>query len=365
MADPLVSQCRGLNIPLDLMNLMGTFLAGIAYGIVVVICSIVLWAGSSGHVPTLTWRTIMTCWLLLLASTSTALQIKWTLLAFVTQQEVLSPSIFIEENVNNWIYVMLNALYVSINWSVDAVMVFRFYCIFGRSPRWIWLPSLLYVSSLVTGSLALKQLSAPGTTQETNKLANWLVVYRTVSLSLGVIVTSSIIARLLYVHRSMDSVFCSSRSPYLGVVAMIVESASLDTVSTLIYIVTVGISSPLQNVFLPILGQVQVIAPMLIFYRVAHGRDAVTESETALLPQHRKPPTPCIRISTDFSSMSSEFLPSPATSSRGLFESPRISFPPPYICHDFKRGTVPPSPSMDLGYIGGVQKLNNKRTTWS
>ena len=32
MADPLVSQCRGINIPLDLMNLMGTLLAGIAYG---------------------------------------------------------------------------------------------------------------------------------------------------------------------------------------------------------------------------------------------------------------------------------------------------------------------------------------------
>ena len=39
---------------------------------------------------------------------------------------------------------------------------------------------------------------------------------------------------------------------------MLVESASLDTVFTLVYIVTVGINSPLQNVFLPILGQIQV-----------------------------------------------------------------------------------------------------------
>ena len=39
---------------------------------------------------------------------------------------------------------------------------------------------------------------------------------------------------------------------------MLVESASLDTVSTLVYIITVGINSPLQNVFLPVLGQVQV-----------------------------------------------------------------------------------------------------------
>lgn len=110
----------------------------------------------------------------------------------------------------------------------------------------------------MTGSLALRQLTIPGTTQKTNKLTNWLVIYRTVSLSLGVLVTSSIIARLLYFHRTRGSVLRSPRSPILGIVAMLVESASLDTVSTLVYIITVGINSPLQNVFLPVLGQVQV-----------------------------------------------------------------------------------------------------------
>ena len=108
---------------------------------------------------------------------------------------------------------------------------------------------------------------------------------------------------------------------------------------------------------------------MLILYRVAHGQDAVTESiqtGTALLPQHGKQPTPSILISTDFSSMSSESLPSPARSSRGMFDSPRsMSFPPPYRFHDFMRGTIPPSPSMDMGYTGEVEKLNYKRTTWS
>src|SRR6266702_639561 len=79
-------------------------------GIVLIICSVVLWAGSSGHVPNLSWRTFMTCWLLLMATASTALQIKWTLLAFVIQQQDVSPSDFIKENINNWVYVTLNAL---------------------------------------------------------------------------------------------------------------------------------------------------------------------------------------------------------------------------------------------------------------
>lgn len=52
----------------------------------------------------------MTYWLLLLATASTALQIKWTLLAFVTKQQDISPSVFMETNINNRIYVMLYVL---------------------------------------------------------------------------------------------------------------------------------------------------------------------------------------------------------------------------------------------------------------
>jgi hypothetical protein len=46
----------------------------------------------------------------LLATVSTALRIKRTLLAFVTQRQDVIPGVFIEENVNNWISVMLYVL---------------------------------------------------------------------------------------------------------------------------------------------------------------------------------------------------------------------------------------------------------------
>jgi hypothetical protein len=116
------------NTSLDSMNLMGTILSAIAYGalsptinvgwtinvifvgVVFVICTLVIFAGSSGYLPTLAWRTVITFWLLLLATASTALQIEWTLLAFINQRQNISPSAFIEENVNNRIYVMLNVL---------------------------------------------------------------------------------------------------------------------------------------------------------------------------------------------------------------------------------------------------------------
>lgn len=114
------------------MILMGSILSGIAYGasllaiqhiwpltvvvlfvgIVFAICVFVLIMSSSGGYVTglAAWRPLLTCWLLILATVSTVLQIRWTLLAFVTQRQDVSPSVFIERNINNPINVMLCVL---------------------------------------------------------------------------------------------------------------------------------------------------------------------------------------------------------------------------------------------------------------
>src|SRR5712691_922406 len=97
--------CRRLATQADIMLTFRRLTFPFA-GIVFTICILVLCAN---HAPKFSWRTLVTCWLLLLATISTALQIRWLQLAFVTQRQE-SPSDFIEEHVNNWIYVMLNVL---------------------------------------------------------------------------------------------------------------------------------------------------------------------------------------------------------------------------------------------------------------
>src|SRR6266566_9113566 len=109
---------------------------------------------TGGYGTTFSWRPLMTCWLLLLATVSTALQIEWTLLAFVTKQQDVSPSVFIETDINNRVYVMLYVLWVSwlglpwwrsvltapepfryviINWSADGLLVGKCVpCVWGR-----------------------------------------------------------------------------------------------------------------------------------------------------------------------------------------------------------------------------------------
>jgi hypothetical protein len=110
----------------------------------------------------------------------------------------------------------------------------------------------------VTGSFALSELATPGALQNDNNLASWLIIYRTVSLSLCVILTFFIIGRITILDRKGCSALRRPKSHVKNVARMLVESAFLETMSTLVYVVAVGLGSPLQNLFLPILGQVQV-----------------------------------------------------------------------------------------------------------
>jgi hypothetical protein len=230
----------------------------------------------------------------------------------------------------------------------------------------------------VTGSLALSRLASPGTTQYTNKLANWLIIYRTFSLSLCVILTSLIAGRLITVYRRSPGLR-HTRSPLKDVAFMLAQSAMLETVFTLVYVITVGFGSPLQNAFLPILGQIQVkihvpispllydlrhsqvIAPMLVIYRVVlRGRDAMTG-----LPKHIDTNKPKLQVSTSmpFAGMGYESSTSPTISIRGC-DSPHSSLPPPYAkdpSNDFPIGTFPQTPTAKPAHMWSVQKLSIKQ----
>jgi hypothetical protein len=111
----------------------------------------------------------------------------------------------------------------------------------------------------------------------------------------------------------------------------------------------------------------QVIAPMLIMYRVVRGRAAMASG----LPTHydtKNATQPKLSIgtgaATTFSSMGCECPVSPIGSSRS--DCPRHPFPPPYgtspsSFNESLLGTIPQSPSVDPAYMSGVQKLGIKR----
>ncbi|KAH9059616.1 hypothetical protein EDB87DRAFT_771185 [Lactarius vividus] len=162
---PLATQCRGSNIPLDLMNMMGALLAGIAYG----------------HVPNTFWRTF-TFWLLLMAYGQHCATNK------VDPTRVCHPT---TKRQPKYIY---RREHQQLDICYAKCLVLPYF----RSITTVDLATCTPLSFVASDRFASTSPARhPGTTQNTNKLANWLVVYRTVSLSLGVIVTLSITARLI------------------------------------------------------------------------------------------------------------------------------------------------------------------------
>ncbi|THH09621.1 hypothetical protein EW146_g8634 [Bondarzewia mesenterica] len=257
------------DLSLEATNLLGTILAGVAYGIVFALFCISTINPVSPHRGR--W-VALTLWPFALATICIGFQIRWTVIANVDHRQYPGgPNAYIEQHSGRWENVVLNVFLMP----AVHYQMYRSYVIFSHNLPVVIIPAIVFAATVVTGSLSLRQLTLQSGFSP--QLADFAVAYRTISLALNVILTLLIIGRLLCIRRSLRKIFPTSSSSstarsYTSVVAMLIESASLETVTALVYIITVGVRSPLQNVFLPILGQVQVISPLLIVYRVARGR---------------------------------------------------------------------------------------------
>jgi hypothetical protein len=82
------------------------------------------------------------------------------------------------------------------------------------------------------------------------------------SLALNVILTILIVGRLMLFRYRIRKMMCSNvnGSQYISVAAMLVESAAMYSSFSIAFLVPFGLNSPLAELFLQALGQVQVSA---------------------------------------------------------------------------------------------------------
>ena len=120
-----------------------------------------------------------------------------------------------------------------------------------------------------------------------------LFPYLSVSLASTIFISCLTAARFLYHRHSISAVLGPNHGTiYTSFASMIVESAAIYSVCSLLYIVPFAVHNPLANAFLQALGMAQVsildpssltlalnflsikkaLAPLLIIYRVAEGK---------------------------------------------------------------------------------------------
>ncbi|KAF5347356.1 hypothetical protein D9756_009967 [Leucocoprinus leucothites] len=166
-----------------------------------------------------------------------------------------------------------NVVYIINTWFQDVFLLYRFWMFFARFGWW-WtvLPNLMFLASFTLSLLLIIMLCMPGITLWSTISINLGIPYWSISIALTVVITACIVVRLLYMRRQLRDSRVGSGSEYISVTAMIIESAALYSINGIILVVSYGINSPIQNLALPVLGQTQSIAPLLIILRVLQGR---------------------------------------------------------------------------------------------
>ncbi|KIJ64927.1 hypothetical protein HYDPIDRAFT_89869 [Hydnomerulius pinastri MD-312] len=191
-----------------------------------------------------------------------------------------------------------NASFVLTNWLADALVVWRCKVIYQgcRVPIWIvmLLPCLMLAASIAMGIMFLIQVSTTNPYVTSN--INFTLPYLSISLALNIIVTIAIVLRLLTLRYRIVSVLGATYgTQYTSIAAMIIESAALYSVLSVAFLVLFGIGNAVSEVFLQSLSQFQIIATLLIAFRVAQGKgwseDTVTRvmntQQPESLPLHK------------------------------------------------------------------------------
>ncbi|KAG9308314.1 hypothetical protein JVU11DRAFT_12078 [Chiua virens] len=178
----------------------------------------------------------------------------------------------------------LNVAFVVSNWFADGLMIWRCIVVYRDSKFHFAVTGfgcLMLLASVVTGSLWVIIISSPAQTGSSWMSFSFLFPYISVSLAINIFICILTVLRLLYHRACIAKVLGPAYGTlYASFAAMIIESAAVYSICSLLYLVPYAVNSPLANAFLQILGEAQVIAPLLIIYRVSEGKAWTREMAT-------------------------------------------------------------------------------------
>jgi len=206
-----------------------------------------------------------------------ACNVEFTQLAFIENREYPGgPAAYENDFWNIPVDAVGNVLFVLTNWMTDSILLWRFMVIYRQCRLPIWaimlLPCTMFMGSMAMGSLFLYQLFVKNPFQPADGI-NWTLPYLGLSLSLNIILTLSIVSRLIVWRFRIRRILGAEHgSQYIGIASMIVESAALHAVLSLLFLIPDAIGHPLSIIFLQTLMPDQVLASLLIIFRVARGK---------------------------------------------------------------------------------------------
>ncbi|THU92338.1 hypothetical protein K435DRAFT_967708 [Dendrothele bispora CBS 962.96] len=165
-----------------------------------------------------------------------------------------------------------NSVFIIANWLADALLLFRCKIIWQGNAWILILPVILFLADISMGILFLYQVSVPDANLFTQSAVNFGLAYFSLSTTLNTLMTLLICSRLIIHQRRLikyQTLPSKNGLSYMSIVSMLVESSALYAVFSLLFIGTYASGNAASGIFLAILSQAQIIAPLLIIARVA------------------------------------------------------------------------------------------------
>ncbi|KZT21928.1 hypothetical protein NEOLEDRAFT_1098566 [Neolentinus lepideus HHB14362 ss-1] len=171
-----------------------------------------------------------------------------------------------------------SSMYVIANIMGDGLMVWRFILFYKQTWYGKWLsvlPCLLYTGFVVLSIITLAQASSSGHSLYSPAAKGFGLSCWAVSVANTLLITTLIVARI-WSFRNRTKVLLGRHHSklYVSIMTMLIESAMLYAVTMLIFVITYALQLPARYVMIDtVLTMIrQIIAPLLIIFRVSRGR---------------------------------------------------------------------------------------------
>jgi len=271
---------------LERSNFAGMFVGGVAYGIhaSVFFSALYFMTHQGSQTKSRQWGFIaFITALFALGTINIACNTKFSQMMWIDDRNIPGgPNAWLSGDYNTPVNVLGNTAYIFSNFLADAMIIYRLWIIWGYSYLIIIVPMLVFLASTAMSILTIYQTAQPGASLWSQSAVSFAVPYWSLSISLNILVTIGIVYRLISMMKKVRTALSKSHAKmYTSISAMVIESAALYSITGMIFIICYARLSNVQNIVLPILGQVMCIAPELIVLRVARGR--AWSSETARL----------------------------------------------------------------------------------
>jgi len=263
-------------LELERYRLQGIILGAVSYGVLFLLTwqAIQALLRQRGRLPTINKILIVySAVTFSLATVGFAANAEYTQMIYVDLRELPGgPPALITYALDYWQDRLAIAAYVVMGWLMHLLLVYRCFTIWDRKSRWFVALPLLAIF-LVAFALSIVVLAVPnGTVWYT---INLQLVHKCLTLVFIILYTALVIWRIL-IHKRADQ---SSSFGYKKLVTLILESAAIYTIMSILYIFLYAFQSDAINLLIFSKSQVQGIAQLLIIVRVARGQDIFEEYE--------------------------------------------------------------------------------------